>query len=311
MITRKAYPSDLSEMEWHIIMPYLPPLSLEGRPRTHTWREIINSIFYITRAGCTWRMLPHDLPPWKTVYHYFRLWRLNGLWESLNTALREELRAAVGREQQPSAGIIDSQSIKTTETPGERGYDGAKKVNGRKRHILVDTQGLLLSVKVHPANISEWEGAKLLLEPLKAKFSRLKLIWADGGYNKGGLAEWLKNLLGWELEIVQHPWAGKKGVWVKKGEVVPADQLPPGGFVLLRRRWVVERTFGWLGRYRRLSKDYEQLSETSESFIYAAMSRLMLRRLARLKTKQVDRALGPGLEGKPEALEVFPAALAS
>lgn len=255
---RQPYPTDLSDVEWQYIEPHLPAPKPEGRPRVHSLREILNANFYIVRSGCTWRMLPHDLPPWKTVYHYFRLWRKDGTWERINSALRGEVRVAAGREPEPSAAVMDSQSVKTTEPPGVRGYDAGKKVNGRKRHLLVDTLGLLL---MDAASIQDRDGAKLLLEKAKGRFPRLRLIWADGGYT-GKLVDWAKTLCHWVLEIVRR-----------------SDDVK--GFQVLPHRWVVERTFGWLGRYRRLSKDYEGLPESSEAMIYIAMIHLMVRRLGR------------------------------
>ena len=258
---RKPYPSDLSDAEWEIIEPLLPRPQGKGRPRVHPLREILNAIFYIVRSGCVWRMLPHDFPPWQTVYHYYRLWRKDGTWERINAALRTQVRVAAGRDPEPSAGILDSQSVKTTAIPGPRGYDAGKKVNGRKRHLLVDTLGLLLTVVVHVASLQDRDGAKLVLEKIRGRFPRLQLIWADGAY-AGQLVDWVKRVCGLVLEIVKRP-AGVKG------------------FQVLPRRWVVERTLGWLERYRRLSKDYEVLPESSEAMVYIAMIHLMVRRLGR------------------------------
>lgn len=286
-----TYTSDLSDAEWAMLEPLVTPTTRRGRPRRHALRCILNAIFYLVRSGCAWRLLPREFPPWKTVFHSFRKWRLDGTWHHIHTVLRERLRVRLGRDPQPSAGIMDAQSVKSTGVGGVRGYDAGKQVKGRKRHLLVDTEGLVLTVAVHPANIMDRDGVKLLLpaDTIRSQFPRLQHVWLDAGYNgkgkgKGKGKDWIETALGWSADIVKHRPRYKK-VWIL-GDI-PDDQIdwsryfPPPGFRVLPRRWVVERDFAWLGQSRRLSKDYELLCTSSEAMIYVCMSRLMLRRLTR------------------------------
>jgi len=263
--SKQAYPTDLNDTEWTQIAPYLPEPKPTGRPREIPWREIMNGMFYMVKNGCVWRALPHDLPAWQTVYYYFRLFQKSQLWENLNTIIRERVRVKEGREPQASAMIIDSQSAKSAEGGEKVGFDGGKLVKGRKRNLITDTIGLVVLAKVTAANVQDVHAGKQILIELKKRtelIARLRKIFADGGY-RGELVNWVKNELHAEMEIV-----------LKLGD--------KKGFQVLPKRWVIERTNAWVTRNRRMARDYERLTETSEAFIYILMIRLGLRRLARI-----------------------------
>lgn len=251
----KQYPTNLTDKQWQIIKNIIEP---QKRKRKHFLRDIMNAILYTLKTGCQWRMLPKEFAPWQSVYYYFRKWKNEGVIEELLDVIRSKVRRMFGREESPSVGIIDSRSVRTSHhVDSEKGIDGNKKIKGRKQHIIVDTQGNLLAIAVHEANVHDSKGAPEVIEKLEHKFPRLAKILADGGY-KGDLADWVWKKFGWVLQVVLRP-----------------DECP-SKFRVIPKRWIVERSFAWLENFRRLTIDYEFHADTAETFVQLAFCKIML-----------------------------------
>lgn len=256
---QNRYATDLTDAQWYYIAPYALSEEDCGRPRTTDLREVINAILYISKSGCQWNMLPKDFPPKSTVHYYFKKWQTNGTWDEIMQALRESIRTKKGRNKNPSASIIDSQSVKTTSLVESKGYDGHKCIKGRKRHIAVDVLGLILYVVVHSAGMQDRQGGKLLMKKLLSIFPTIKKIWADGGYSGQPMIDWVTSIAACVFTVVTRP---------RKT------------FKIVQWRWIVERTFGWLNFHRRLSKDYEYYNSSSEAWVKVAAINMMVHRLS-------------------------------
>ncbi len=255
------YASDMTDAEWALIAPHLPAPRRLGRPRTTQLRSVVDALLYMLATGCQWRLLPRDFPPYSTVQRFFYRWREDGVWQRVNHDLVMRAREAEGREASPSAGVIDSQSVKTTEAGGPRGFDAGKKIKGRKRHILTDTTGLMVAAQVHEASLQDRDGAVPLLASVRSCLPWLRHVFADGAYAGAKLEDALAAFGRWTIEIVKRSDAAQ-------------------GFELLPRRWVVERTLAWLNRNRRLAKDFEASFASATTWLLLASVKLLMRRLA-------------------------------